>query len=86
MKQVYAYCSISSEILKRAGSLPELFAKLMKGDSEWLLKKLQQFSKDGGLSSSLLFYEKSDVHDDDDRAKWIDGKEVLKAAKEMGIL
>lgn len=86
MKQVYAYCSVSSEILKRAGSIPELLTKLMKGDSQWLLKKLEHLSKDGGLSSSLLFYEKSDVHDDDDKAKWIDGNEVLKAAKEMGIL
>lgn len=85
MKQVYAYCGTSSEILKRAGSIHELLAKFKERDLAWLLKKLEEIAKGGGLSSSVNFYEKADVHGDDDDAKWIDGEQVLKAAKEMDI-
>jgi len=85
VKQVYAYCSTSSEILKRAGSVDDLLLKFKQKDKAWLIRKLEEMSKQHGLSCSVNFYEKSDVHGDDNDAIWIDGAVILTAADQLGI-
>ena len=78
MKQYYVYDARSSEIVYRAGSIEDLFKKMKKGG---MCKTNQD-----NYHEPFWFYLKQDVHGNDDDAREVSYKKLMKEAKRLGLV
>ena len=81
MKQFYAYDACSSEIVERASSLFNLLNKWKGTSRVWLARHLGEKG-----TEPLYFYEKKDIHGNDDDATQIPLNKVREEAVKCGIL